>query len=117
MIVGYARAPAKIIGGHRALPGEFKHQVLIRVWGWPNCGGSIISTTHILTAAHCVDHIDVGLIAANYVRVVTGTIDSSDRRDDIVFRVDEVIAHNQYTPHQPFFNDIAILKVNPSSEV
>lgn len=43
----------KVIGGVPAYRGEFPHQVLILRYGYVYCGGSIISTKHVLTAAHC----------------------------------------------------------------
>ncbi|KAF5287274.1 hypothetical protein FQR65_LT02147 [Abscondita terminalis] len=43
----------KIIGGSDAAEGEFPYQASIRMFGLHNCGGSIISTKSVLTAAHC----------------------------------------------------------------
>lgn len=43
----------KVIGGVPAYRGEFPHQVLILRYGYVYFGGSIISTKHVLTAAHC----------------------------------------------------------------
>ncbi|XP_014211430.1 trypsin-like [Copidosoma floridanum] len=50
----------RIIGSHNAIPGEFPYQVSLQ-WGWlpflPHshfCGGSIINSTWVVTAAHCV---------------------------------------------------------------
>ena len=47
----------KIVGGNVAEPNEYPHQVeLSRPWSGGLlvfCGGSIITTSYILTAAHC----------------------------------------------------------------
>lgn len=112
LIVGYSRGPKKIIGGHPALPGQFKHQVLLRVHGLPICGGSIINPTHILTAAHCVVSAAYVVTPADGIEVVTGTTDSYDQRADHVFRVRRVIPHGDFRPTLGLLNDIAILKVN-----
>ncbi|KAL6429761.1 hypothetical protein ACFW04_007572 [Cataglyphis niger] len=47
--------PERIIGGDIAAIGQFKYQVSLQSYGEHICGGTIISSTHILTAAHCVD--------------------------------------------------------------
>ncbi len=47
-------AAPRIVGGWYAEQGEFPWAVNILRNGQPLCGGSIISPTHILTAAHCI---------------------------------------------------------------
>ena len=52
-------AQSRIVGGTNATMAEFPHQVLIYVAGYM-CGGSLISSQYVLTAAHCVvDHAGV----------------------------------------------------------
>ena len=46
-------AQSRIVGGTNATMAEFPHQVLIYVDG-SMCGGSLISSQYVLTAAHCV---------------------------------------------------------------
>ena len=53
-----ANKPSRIYGGEEALPHEYPWNVYIimkRNGGWYECGGSLISKQHVLTAAHCVD--------------------------------------------------------------
>lgn len=44
----------QIINGHPATLKYFPYHVTVNVNGQMKCGGSIVSRTHILTAAHCV---------------------------------------------------------------
>merc|ERR1719158_2442603 len=59
----------RIVGGAPALPYQFPWQVVLYYYSGDSllCGGSIISTKTILTAAHCVaygDEIDGTMICA-----------------------------------------------------
>lgn len=54
-IDAYCDEPERIVGGDLATIGQFKYQVSLQSYDEHICGGSIISDTHILTAAHCVD--------------------------------------------------------------
>jgi hypothetical protein len=51
-----AQPSAKIIGGTPAAAGEFPYQVLLDANGF-QCGGSIVSPTRVVTAAHCLEDI------------------------------------------------------------
>jgi len=55
---GIANKPSKIYGGEQTLPHEYPWNVYVslnRDGGWYLCGGALISSQHVLTAAHCVD--------------------------------------------------------------
>ncbi|XP_070154800.1 chymotrypsin-1-like [Polyergus mexicanus] len=69
----FADEPEAIVGGTPAALGEFPWQISLNYQSSHVCGGSIISPTKILTAAHCVDFIT----NVNNLKIVTGTIDSS----------------------------------------
>lgn len=47
----------RIIGGNKVLIEQFPYQVALERNGFPFCGGSIIATNKILTAAHCVEDV------------------------------------------------------------
>ncbi len=49
-----ASAGTRIIGGSNAAQGEFPYQVLLDLDG-AQCGGSILDSTHVVPAAHCVE--------------------------------------------------------------
>ncbi|MBB4680657.1 S1 family serine peptidase [Crossiella cryophila] len=50
-----ARAGVAIVGGTSAGPGAFPYQVSLRMYGSHFCGGSIVSPTTVVTAAHCLE--------------------------------------------------------------
>ncbi|CAG0925579.1 unnamed protein product, partial [Notodromas monacha] len=62
-LCGVASHRMRIIGGKQASEDYYPWQALIRILGKvnsthsaeANCGGSVISSTWILTAAHCLD--------------------------------------------------------------
>ncbi|KAK7066348.1 hypothetical protein SK128_015608, partial [Halocaridina rubra] len=56
---------ARIVGGIEAVPHSWPHQVALFIDGMYFCGGSLISTEWVLTAAHCMD-------GAGFVDVVMG---------------------------------------------
>merc|ERR1712080_134224 len=62
----------KIVGGEDAAPGEFPHQVMLSwgVGGGLMCGGSLVTSTKVITAGHCCDGQpveDIGVVVANYI--------------------------------------------------
>lgn len=97
----------KIVGGEAARSQSWGWAVSIRrrATNAHFCGGSIISSQHVLTAAHCV----VGTTSVS-LRVYVGSITlsyTSQARDVSAIRV-----HSGYN-RETFVNDIAILKVSP----
>ncbi|KAL1123627.1 hypothetical protein AAG570_002703 [Ranatra chinensis] len=44
----------RIVGGRRADPHEFPWLVLLSHAGTPYCGGALVTSHHVLTAAHCL---------------------------------------------------------------
>ncbi|CAF3674026.1 unnamed protein product [Rotaria socialis] len=97
----------KIVGGEPASS---------QTWGWAAslrysasgshfCGGSIISDSHILTAAHCTQ----SLRSASSVRVYVGSISLSSTVQ--IRDVSKIYNHPSYSTLN-YLNDIAILKLS-----
>jgi len=93
---------ARIVGGNETEEHEYPWQVLVEGAG---CGGTLISSTHVLTAAHCT--VDT---AATSIKVV---IEAHNITDSELNSVDiaEIINHPNYEPHNSHNNDYSILRL------
>ncbi|XP_049947512.1 trypsin-1-like [Schistocerca serialis cubense] len=114
----------RIYGGHDAaraglvfvhslfanFAGEFPYMVSLKIVGTftksHHCGGAIISSTSVLTAAHCITNIDKSI-------AVAGELDqSTDEGTEQEVRISQMIKHPDHpggTDVSP--NDIAVFKL------
>merc|ERR1712088_691632 len=101
-------ANGRIVGGQETEEHEYPWQVglVSRNGRTPWCGGTLISSTHVLTAAHCTQS------DASSIRVILGEHNIADNDFNRV-DVAEIINHPNYNP-QTTDNDYAILRLaNP----
>ncbi|CAH2234540.1 jg1680 [Pararge aegeria aegeria] len=101
-----------IIGGENTSRGEFPHMVILgyNVSGEYQfrCGGSLISHSYVLTAAHCLDSLDgINPTIARMGVVLLGD-GSFNSRSDV--RIVELIKHPNHTRRFKY-NDIALIKL------
>merc|ERR1712243_351583 len=114
---------SRIVGGHETEPHEYPWQVGLvnRNEHYPWCGGTLISSTHVLTAAHCLYEwqlqdgawMNIPLTAFD-IRVILGEhniTDSDFNRVDVA----QIIKHPNYDHYKyNYDNDYAILRLaNP----
>ncbi|XP_069823984.1 ovochymase-2 [Dendropsophus ebraccatus] len=99
---------SRIVGGTAAQKEECPWMASLKHNGNHFCGGTIISDTYILTAAHC--------ISAKHpmfkIRVYVGDHDFSvEEASEQSFFLKAVFKHPNFNPGKPFNYDIAILEL------
>jgi len=110
---------SKIIGGQDAYAGEFPWQVSIQLdedsrSSFPICGGTIISPTEILTAAHCLFYGINDPIPLSSLTVVAGahSVFNPDGSEQIV-GISSKTVHSDFDLSN-YNNDIALLRLSSS---
>ncbi|XP_033346598.1 chymotrypsin-1-like [Bombus vosnesenskii] len=104
-VAAFGFPEGQIVGGKDAPVGKFPHQVSLRQSGSHFCGGSIIDSRHILTAAHCVQ----GLNNLKSITVHAGTNQLNTNGQS--YGVEKAVAHKGFNSNT-LLNDIAIIRVN-----
>jgi len=100
---------SRVIAGEDAKRGTWPWQILMMYNGRPGCGGSIINSRWIVTAAHCVDRRE------NNPRSFTIRVGEHDRNvregSEVDIQVEKVIKHEKYDS-RVINNDIALFKLS-----
>uniref|UniRef100_A0A8D0E5M0 Acrosin n=1 Tax=Salvator merianae TaxID=96440 RepID=A0A8D0E5M0_SALMN len=99
---------ARIVGGTDTLPGTWPWMVSIQKpsqGGYMHiCGGSLISSLWVVTAAHCSPHY--------YLHLVIGITQISQPGPDTQERsIKNLVQHEQYV-QRTHYNDIALMELN-----
>ncbi|KAK5647114.1 hypothetical protein RI129_005578 [Pyrocoelia pectoralis] len=98
-----------IVNGNCCAREDYAHMVILRRNKRPICGGGIIDSNTILTAAHCLRDK-----SPNNYEIVAGGIQLSGI-DGKPYRVKHIIRHTNITC--PFTFDIAILKLESAIDI
>uniref|UniRef100_A0A7M5WYY6 Peptidase S1 domain-containing protein n=1 Tax=Clytia hemisphaerica TaxID=252671 RepID=A0A7M5WYY6_9CNID len=102
---------SRIVGGTEAERKELPWQAAL--WGGsgkPYCGGTLISSQYVVTAAHCVDGS-----SPQYVVLGAHVFGGGTENNRQVRQVSNVISHENYNS-QTLANDIALIKLNSPVE-
>jgi len=95
----------RIVGGEKVtISQSWPWMVSLRKWGHHICGGVIISSLFILTAAHC--------IPSNGLSIAIGIIQQSNLtdKDNRIRAITEVYMHSNWNAEK-MYNDLAILQL------
>nr|XP_004650757.2 ovochymase-2 [Jaculus jaculus] len=99
---------SRIIGGSQVEKGSYPWQVSLRQGRKHICGGSIISSQWVITAAHCVAKRNI----ASTLTVTAGEHDLSQTEPgEQTLTIETSLIHPQFSIRKPMEYDIALLKV------
>ncbi|XP_020915558.2 chymotrypsinogen A, partial [Exaiptasia diaphana] len=103
---GSRPAGTRVINGQNASPHSWPWQISLRRYGYHTCGGSLISPTWVVTAAHCIHNRspkDYTVVAGAHRRKGTTSVQQT-------IRVSHFIKHPSYDDRR-INNDIALLRL------
>ncbi|KAM3875125.1 transmembrane protease serine 5 [Diretmus argenteus] len=104
-----AKSP-RIIGGVEATLGRWPWQVSLYYSNRHTCGGSIITSQWVITAAHCVHNYRLPQVSSWVVYAGLVTRSSSKMAQHTGYAVEKIIYNRNYN-HRSHDSDIALMKL------
>uniref|UniRef100_A0A8D8VB12 Phenoloxidase-activating factor 2 n=2 Tax=Cacopsylla melanoneura TaxID=428564 RepID=A0A8D8VB12_9HEMI len=101
----------RIVGGQNAEQNEWPWVVAIFTAGKQFCGGSLIDTQHILTAAHCVAHMSSWDVAKLTVNLGDHNIKQKNEVNHVERKIKRLVRHKSFDM-RTLYNDVAILTMD-----
>ena len=99
----------RILSGTEAIAHSWPWIVSLQINGKQQCGGSLLDSQHVLTAAHCFTNLSLAAYS-----VVAGLhrlswVYGEELQSRPIF---QLYRHEQYSPKPPYPNDIAVVRVS-----
>ncbi|XP_020779873.1 chymotrypsin-like protease CTRL-1 isoform X2 [Boleophthalmus pectinirostris] len=104
---GVAPLNTRIVGGENATAGHWPWQVSMHYKETHICGGTVISTQWVLTAAHCI----LSTSGSDYRLYFGKETQSGSNPHEVNRSVSQIIVHPDYNS-TTFQNDIALMKLS-----
>ncbi|KAG5286018.1 hypothetical protein AALO_G00010070 [Alosa alosa] len=99
---------SRIVGGSPASPGSWPWLVNLQLDGALMCGGVLVDSSWVVTAAHCF----AGSRSERYWTAVVGEFDiTKSDPEEQVMKVNRIITHPKFNP-KTFNNDIALVELS-----
>ncbi|XP_032751786.1 ovochymase-2 [Rattus rattus] len=99
---------SRIVGGSQVKKGSYPWQVSLKQKQKHICGGTIISSQWVITAAHCMANRNIALT----LNVTAGEHDLSQAEPgEQTLAIETIIIHPQFSTKKPMNYDIALLKM------
>jgi len=99
---------SRVIGGTTAKAGAWPWQIAMYFMGGFGCGGSLVNSNWVVTAAHCI-----GRKPANGFKILLGgqNRQKPDGNEQVI-GVSHIIIHPQFNLYGKLNNDIALMKLS-----
>ncbi|XP_077372408.1 ovochymase-2 isoform X2 [Festucalex cinctus] len=106
----------KVVGGTEAIHGSQPWLVSLRKKGFHFCGGVILSSRWIMTAAHCFLSFSKGFLSG--VTVVVGEYDRRvEDAEEQVISIQSVSFHEKYHHDVPMSFDVALVQLDQNMKL
>ncbi|XP_025233544.1 serine protease 42 [Theropithecus gelada] len=99
------RTPLRIVGGVDAEEGKWPWQVSVRAKGRHICGGTLVTTTWVLTAGHCIS-------SRLHYSVKMGDRSVYKENTSVVVPVRRAFVHPKFSTVKAVQNDLALLRLH-----
>ena len=109
----------RIVNGEIAPVGQYPW---FAAYDYPGCGGSLITSEFVLTAAHCVESFYPGYVGNIRIGAYCGFFDpfgcsDPDYTEEMTFGYNGVFKHPEYGSSSSLDHDFALIKLNDQSAI